>query len=398
MVELISLDDVYIALSSSKPTLYKAIVSLILSSSMGASTLSKLTLYDFLYACDEYFEDNEDKTICNLLKKDPWEIVPCWKLKSQGIITFSTPESTFYLFLYLKEKRMDDFDNLNNPLFRRGDNNFLTANKISSCVTEFNKVLGTDKNYFKSKNLINTFESICNTHFYFDEEYKNKLMDLFEGKISNKSKYFHEYLKYSNEIKKDYESLIPYLTARESNFEKFLKYYLTYNNKKVNKTDVILKYYQNNIEEKLHLSYDQSKLLCKLAQDLAIDDSLLSNDFYLNKVFKKAIVKLSIINHDFSYLEFELEDILPGIKLTQRAHIFKVLISQLNIDEYFEINLDEVYRTCIDYLVDHNMYNSVITISNMPNIAEKILFRLIDEEPEVTPIRSKSSEIDLLIK
>ena len=50
MAEVISLDDVYIALSSSKPTLYKAIVSLILSSSINASIISKLTLYDFLYA------------------------------------------------------------------------------------------------------------------------------------------------------------------------------------------------------------------------------------------------------------------------------------------------------------------------------------------------------------
>lgn len=399
MVEVISLDDVYTALSSSKPTLYKAIVSLILSSSMTASTLSKLTLYDFLYACEEYFEDDEDITIYNLLKKDPWDIVPCWKLKSLGIITFSTPESTFYLFLYLNEKRMGDLDNLNNPLFKRGENNFLTANKISSCVTEFNKVLGTDKNYFKSKNLINTFKTICNTHFFFEEEYKKKLMDLFGGKISNKSKYFHHYLKYSNQIKKDYESLIPYLTARESNFEKFLKYYLTYQNKNISKTDVVMDYYHNNIEEKLQLSYAQSKLLCKFAKDFAIDDSLLSDDYYLNKVFKKAIVKLNIINHDFSYLDFEFEDIAPEINLTQRAHIFKVIIFHLNINKYFEINRDVVYRTCIDYLVDTDLYNSFIRTSSMPDIAEKILFRLIDEDTKATPIKSKSkfNEIDSLI-
>ena len=40
MAEVISLDDVYIALSSSKPTLYKAIVSLILSSSINPSIIS----------------------------------------------------------------------------------------------------------------------------------------------------------------------------------------------------------------------------------------------------------------------------------------------------------------------------------------------------------------------
>ena len=194
MAQVIELEDIYTALSSSKPTLYKAIVSLITSSSMTTSTLSKLTLYDFLYACDEYFEVDEEKTFDNLLKKDPWKIIPCWKLKSEKRITFSTPESTFFVYLYLKEKRRDDLDNLNNPLFKRGDNNFLTSSKISSYVTQFNEILGTEKNYFKSKNLINTFDYICNTHFNFDKSYKDNLINLFEGKMSD-NKLFGQYLK-----------------------------------------------------------------------------------------------------------------------------------------------------------------------------------------------------------
>ena len=394
MANVISLDDVYTALSSSKPSLYKAIVSLILSSSMNASVLSKLTLYDFLYACDDYFVEGEEKTFDNLLKKDPWDIIPCWKLKSDGRITFSTPESTFYLFLYLKDKRLIDLDNLNNPLFKRGENNFLTSSKISSYVTEFNKVLGTENNYFKSKNLINTFDYICNAHFYFEDEYKNNLMDLFEGKLSNKSKLFRESLKNSNGIKKDYESIIPYLTARNCNFEKFLEHYLALRNSNINKKDVILSYYKNNIEEKLQLSYGQSRLLCKFAQDLAIDDSLLTNDFYLNKVFKKAIVKLISFNHDFTYLELEFYDIFPEIKLNDRVRSFETIISRLNIDEYFEINKGEIHRICIDYLVDNNLYDNDITVSDMPNIAEKIIFELIDEETEDTPIKSKKDAVD----
>lgn len=380
MAQVIELEDIYTALSSSKPTLYKAIVSLITSSSMTTSTLSKLTLYDFLYACDEYFEVDEEKTFDNLLKKDPWKIIPCWKLKSEKRITFSTPESTFFVYLYLKEKRRDDLDNLNNPLFKRGDNNFLTSSKISSYVTQFNEILGTEKNYFKSKNLINTFDYICNNHFNFDKSYKNNLINLFEGKMSD-NKLFGQYLKNSNEIKKDYEYIIPYLTARYYNFDKeLLEYYLVFKNENINKKDVISNYYRCNLEEELQLSYSQSKLLCKFAQDLSDNDSLLTNESYLDKVFKKALVKLIIFNHDFTYLNFDLEDIFPEIKLNRRAQIFEILISQLKINKYFEIDKDNIHRTCIDYLVDNDLYGNVILVSNMPKIAEKILFKLIDDE------------------
>ena len=380
MAQVIELEDIYTALSSSKPTLYKAIVSLITSSSMTTSTLSKLTLYDFLYACDEYFEVDEEKTFDNLLKKDPWKIIPCWKLKSEKRITFSTPESTFFVYLYLKEKRRDDLDNLNNPLFKRGDNNFLTSSKISSYVTQFNEILGTEKNYFKSKNLINTFDYICNTHFNFDKSYKDNFINLFEGKMSD-NKLFGQYLKNSNEIKKDYEYIIPYLTARYYNFDKeLLEYYLVFKNENINKKDVISNYYRCNLEEELQLSYSQSKLLCKFAQDLSDNDSLLTNESYLDKVFKKALVKLIIFNHDFTYLNFDLEDIFPEIKLNRRAQIFEILISQLKINKYFEIDKDNIHRTCIDYLVDNDLYGNVILVSNMPKIAEKILFKLIDDE------------------
>jgi hypothetical protein len=394
MAEVISLDDVYIALSSSKPTLYKAIVSLILSSGINASIISKLTLYDFLYACEEYFEQTEDKTFENLLKKDPWELVPCWKLKSDGRITFSTPESTFYLFLYLKEKRMDDLDNLNNPLFKRGDNNFLTSSKISSYVTEFNKVLGTEKNYFKSKNLINTFDSICYTHLYFEKEYKNNLMDLFEGKISNKSKLFKKYLENSKEIKKDYESIIPYLTARNYNFDKYLEYYLSLKKDNSDKKGLLLNYYKNNLEEKLQSSYDQSKLLLKFAEELLDEDSFIGDELYLNKLFKKAIVRLILYNYDFTYLKHDLGNISPDISLKRREHIFKVFISKLKLFNFFEIDNWEINRACIDYLVDNNYYSDFILVSNIPKIVEGIIFKLIDDENEISSFKNISFKSD----
>ena len=394
MAEVISLEDVFITLSSSKPTLYKAIVSLILSSGINTSIISKLTLYDFLYACEEYFEQTEEKTFENLLKKDPWDIIPCWKLKSEGRITFSTPESTFYLFLYLKEKRMDDLDNLNNPLFKRGDNNFLTSSKVSSYVTEFNKVLGTDKSYFKSKNLINTFDSICYAHLYFEKDYKNNLMDLFEGKMSNKSKLFRKYFENSEEIKKAYELLVPYLTARDYNFDKYFEYYLSLKKDRIDKKGLLLNYYQVNLEGKFQASYDQSKLLLKFAEELSRNDLFIADELYLNKLFKKSIVRLILYNYDFSYLQYDIGDITSDISLKRRGQIFRLFISKLDLINFFEIDDREINRKCIDYLVDNNYYKNLILVSEMPKIVEGIVFKLIDDEKEVSSFKNISLKTD----
>ena len=98
-MKTISLEDIYLAFSSSKPSIYKAITGLIFTSKMTPTILSKLTLNDLLESCDDYFDKNEEKTISNLLRKDPWRIIPTWKINSDNIITFNTPETTFYIFL-----------------------------------------------------------------------------------------------------------------------------------------------------------------------------------------------------------------------------------------------------------------------------------------------------------
>ena len=97
-MKTIPLEDIYLAFSSSKPSIYKAITGLIFTSKMTPTILSKLTLNDLLESCGDYFEKNEEKTISNLLRKDPWKIIPSWKIKSDNIITFNTPETTFYIF------------------------------------------------------------------------------------------------------------------------------------------------------------------------------------------------------------------------------------------------------------------------------------------------------------
>ena len=222
MAEIIPINDIYVMLCSSKPTLYKAILSLIQSSGMTTTNLSTLTLNDFLNACEEYFDKNEEKTFEILLNKDPWDIIPCWKLKNDKKITFNTPETTFHIFMYLKEKRQKDFDDLSNPLFKSGNNNFLKANKISSYITEFNKILNYEKGYFKSKNLIKTFENICKQHLNLEQNYKTDIINLF---IKGNVKYYNQFNNNYSEIKQYYKRLIPFLTVRTFDFNKQFNIY-----------------------------------------------------------------------------------------------------------------------------------------------------------------------------
>ena len=73
--------------------------------------MRRLTIGDLVKACDIYFEDDEEKTINNLLAKNPEEIYPCWEImplktskKSQLCVTFNTPEASTYIWQYLNNR------------------------------------------------------------------------------------------------------------------------------------------------------------------------------------------------------------------------------------------------------------------------------------------------------
>ena len=382
MAEKISLEEVYVVFSSSKPALYKAIVGLILSSTMTPATISKLTLNDFLMACDDYFNDGEEKSLDNLLKKNPWKIIPCWKLKSKNIITFNTPESTFYLFLYLKEKRMDDLINLQNPLFKSGENNFLTSSKISSYVTEFNKffnILNENyKNNFKSKNLIATFKEIYDKQLYIEMENKDNFIKLIEGKLSSNSKFYRFAVKNPYNLKRYYEMLVPFLTARFYNANNSGNVYKNYLDDKLI-LNIIHDFYDTQLKEDLNLNYTQGQLLCKFARELT-NYKLFSNDrFYLNKLFMKALIKLKVYNYDF------MKDSIIGFYVNKNSNP-EVYARKLELDSYnlgvydlIKISREELYMNFINHVINYDYYNSHIYDFDAKKIIEDVCYSLIDE-------------------
>lgn len=383
--KIISLNDVYITYCSSKPTLYKAIVALILNSSMTPTILSKLTLNDFLFACEDYFDDIEEKTLYNLLKKDPWTIIPTWKIDSENIITFNTPESTFLIFLYLKEKRLEDLNNLDNPLFKSGKNNFLPPNKISSYVTSFNSILKlfneNYQNHFNSKNLIKTFQKIYDIHMNVEPGNKENLLKLFGGKLAKNSAFYRNAIQNTNEIKEYYMMLIPFLTVRIVNIDNELKIYSKYvKNKKWN-YEILYDYYNTKFKDKLTLKQGQEQLLLKFAQDISKNELFLNSEKFMENLFKKALIRLKLHNHDFKkdivsiygdYVEQNPSPDVYALKLEQT-------ISDLKLYELFKITENELYLLLNQYIVNYEYYGKDLDYEGAKKIIEEVLFKVVDE-------------------
>lgn len=56
-------------------------------------------------SCSEFVADGE--SLDDLLNKNPFDIIPCWRIsKNLNVgVTFNTPETTKYLFDYLKDRK-----------------------------------------------------------------------------------------------------------------------------------------------------------------------------------------------------------------------------------------------------------------------------------------------------
>lgn len=380
MAEIISLEDFYTIMCSSKPTLYKAIASLILSSGMTPTNLSKLRLNDFLDACEDYFHENEDKTLRNLLSKNPWEIIPSWKLKSEYRLTFSSPESTFYIFMYLNEKRKDYLDNLKDPLFKRGEKNFLTSSKISSYVTEFNK-LNLTNDYFNSKNLIYTFEEVCNRYLILEQEHKENLIELFaQGNLQ----YYKEYKNNIKKLRKYYQMLAPFLTSRIFDFERQVVTYKNSLEHPKKNYDIIRDSYNLLIEKELNLNNEEKLLLCKFANDISKEEFFITNKSYLIKLFKKAKIRLNIYNYHFHGRKHVLNYIEREEPLDKKINFLLNEINNLNYynsktgNHLIKIDKETIKNKIAEHLINNNLYDTRISDSKAAKLIEEIMFELID--------------------
>ena len=204
--EELSVEDIFKALNLCNSLKDKAIISFVFSSGIVLSDLINLSVSDLIKSSEIYFDENEDHTIHNLLNKNPWNIIPSWKINTGCF--FNTPEATFYIFEYLKSRKEINTDD---ALFKSQRGNYLNLVSITNMFFKLNKKLGSESNNqnnygkFRYNNLKALFQKICN-------ENNVNVEDI---------------------TKSDYEKLISYLTLNSVNKVKYLEQKLQEKNNEI---------------------------------------------------------------------------------------------------------------------------------------------------------------------
>ena len=243
--DIVSWRDVELALSFCKGIRDKAIISFIATTGLRSSDVRKLTIGDLIKACDIYFDGDEEKTIDNLLTKNPEDIMPCWEIipsktskKSQLCVTFNTPEASTYLWQYLNDriefnikKNRNELLEPNDPLFATSTNNELKSTALEQLFQRLNKQLGDEKDKngkygkFRAHSLRKLFSTTCRRKLTqvvvnSDKTSEVDIVSIFTGHVppneSNSRVYEAiESDSHDSYLRKTYLALSPYLSIKD---------------------------------------------------------------------------------------------------------------------------------------------------------------------------------------
>ena len=306
----LTLKEIYTAISDTDSTKFGArnagIILFMLSSNLDQEFMANLTINDMIMACSDYLEDPSLNSLLNL---DPWKIAPCWKdINRNDRWVFSSPESTFYIFLHLKQRLKDSEINLNEPLFMGDRNGGLQPNTIRDVVTAVDN--DSFSFSFTPTSLKKTYLNICKRYFS-----DNNLLELFTTEINEDNPFYYQS---SVEIRQYYQDLIPLLTSRL--FDASIK------NDGIDEDNVdkIVKEHYYKIFSKTHENYGTHALfrILAIAKDMAINQ-------YEASCFKDNISYLNLI--------FDVAEMAYLIENSKYHHIVKSAIS----DKFFYSTLDE---------------------------------------------------------
>ena len=239
--EIPTWDDVELAISYAKSPRDKAIIGFAATSGFRVSDIANLKIIHLIKSCSIYFDESEEHTLENLLKKDPENICPCWDMDPQKTIwhgnlaiTFNTPEVSVLLWQYLKyrielnvrNKRGNIIDD-DEPLFHSQTGGHLDPITISTKCSEINRKMGgkLDRNgvfgKFRIHNLRSLFKTTCKRNLHkvnvdSDMPFDGDVINLFTGHSSdNPHADVYEAVpedSHDSYIRKVYEGLIPYLS------------------------------------------------------------------------------------------------------------------------------------------------------------------------------------------
>lgn len=169
-------NEIIFEVCSSSNRLHKAIISFLFTTGLKHNMIRDLKINDLLSSCCEYMSNGE--SIDDLLGKNPFGIVPCWQISDKSNVgtTFNTPETTKYLFDYLKDRKKhvnltEDsylFKNYNKNSSPIDDEEPLKKDYITKELGRKKKELNSSHNgdmvLFNANNIGHTFAKICEEH------------------------------------------------------------------------------------------------------------------------------------------------------------------------------------------------------------------------------------------
>ena len=191
--------DLFTFISSIPNMKGKAYVTFVLSSGMKQGEVLNLTIRDLVNACEYVFLNDEDKTLDILLTKNPNEIVPIWRIekKNKKKVTFTSSESMYYLFNYLRERRLTNSLTLDDYLFDFGKKNNVSE-QMSLIFKNFRNVQFNYENPISIKKIKHLYDG--GNDGFFREEFSpiyviEEIEDVDFNEVSISSETLREHFK-----------------------------------------------------------------------------------------------------------------------------------------------------------------------------------------------------------
>lgn len=331
--------------------IHNAIISLIFTSGLKPSIFRDFRIKDFLKACEGYFDKKEMHDIVTLLDKDPSQIFCCWEISndSKYQVTFSTPETTEYIFKYLKQ--VLDVKNLGKDdyLFQiKNGNEFVKIREeyVSDIIgrksENYNSQFASQHHniHLTPKKIIDNFKTICKEHLDLNDD-KPELINLFLGKATNNNKFYKMYLEDKNSILTYYKQLVPYLEIDYQHEMTSIE-----NDSEIGLKSIVTDYFSGIFIDKN--DYESFFKWRDIGYNIAKKDYENSNfkesPEYFNELYKKTYLRVFFSDYEFS-TKIKEEDMYKEV-----SNIISYL-DDIDFFTKFRVNKDE-FHGCLNDCVE----------------------------------------------
>lgn len=220
MTKIANEEDLY-RITIYAPTKYhRAIVHLLSSSGMPNKFIEELTFKQLLSACDSYFKFGENKTINNLIKKDPVKdnYIPCFDFKDDNKprIACCSPKALKVIFQYIHYRKNIKMDE---PyIFLNSENDpIIDKDAITTIIRKARK----NVNKFAIDGTSNITANQIRARFWHIAEnnmhgiYKDEVLMLMKGNSSRKNKNFYDYICNDKQVLiNHYKTIVDFLAIR----------------------------------------------------------------------------------------------------------------------------------------------------------------------------------------